>query len=100
MAAHIHPKAGSYGLICAKPWTLNPSQTLSNALGVGPHWGHVTHLSPDHSPVSDRGIFSSPFIFFILFHFFFTTDSQLGLLFDVSHSSSLLPDKGLPISCF
>ena len=92
------PEAGNQSLICAKPRTLNPSQTLNNAPGVGPHRGHVTHLSPDHSSVSARGIFSSPIVLFILFHFFLTTDSQLGSLFDLSHSSTLQLGEGLSIS--
>lgn len=38
------------GLICSKPWSLNPSQTLINVFAVLPHC-EVT--SPDRA--SDRG---------------------------------------------
>lgn len=66
----IFPEEKNQCLICAKPWTLNPSQTLINALDVGPHRGCVTLLRPDPCPVSDKGIFSSPSLL-ILFHLLF-----------------------------
>lgn len=46
MVAQTHvpffPEAEIQRLICTKPWTLNPSQTLINALGV---WDHTEVVS-------------------------------------------------------
>ncbi|KAK2818697.1 hypothetical protein Q5P01_024258 [Channa striata] len=67
-ARPIFPEEESQCLICAKPWTLNPSQTLINALDVGPHRGRVTLLRPDPCPVSEKGIFSSSSSFIYSFN--------------------------------
>lgn len=61
----LFPQAQNQLLICTKPWALNPSQTLNNALRVGPHRGRVTLLSPDRgrtfsSPPSSSFICSQP----------------------------------------
>lgn len=77
----LFPQAQNQLLICTKPWALNPSQTLNNALRVGPHRGRVTLLSPDRG----RTFSSPPPI--ILFYLFSTTWSQLFLLFDLPFSS-------------
>lgn len=50
MEAESHFPEANQGLICSKPWSLNPSQTLINVFAVLPHC-EVT--SPD--PASDRG---------------------------------------------
>lgn len=73
----LFPQAQNQLLICTKPWALNPSQTLNNALRVGPHRGRVTLLSPDRgrtfsSPPSSSFICSQPlgfsFFYFLTFH--------------------------------
>lgn len=59
----IFPEAENQRLICTKPWTLNPSQTLINALGV---WDHteVVSLSWAQTPALclTEGSYPSPIL--------------------------------------